>query len=205
MRRPDTAAGRGAGQRQPGRRIRPRATRARLNRLTATRLASRQTMPASTTSRQSCSPVRQDITRNIGRRSFAFREKPSRSGVYFALCARHELDPSNGERPGGEMPAGPRPRRRRVNDWFTVAPRPGPACRPGSRECRRRCRDNSAVVLLADIAEMRGEHDVVDLAQRVVERQRLDVEHVEAGARDLLLAAARRAAPARRRSARARC
>src|SRR3981189_476480 len=40
------------------------------------------------------------------------------------------------------------------------------------------------VVLDADIAEMRGEHHVVELAERVVDRQRLDVEHVEAGAGD---------------------
>src|SRR4051794_11489134 len=35
---------------------------------------------------------------------------------------------------------------------------------------------------------MRREHDVVHLAQRMIHRQRLDVEHVEAGARDLVLA-----------------
>src|SRR5690349_16645993 len=42
------------------------------------------------------------------------------------------------------------------------------------------------VVLHADVAEMGGEHDVVELAERMVHRQRLDVEHVEAGAADAL-------------------
>src|SRR5712671_1503251 len=40
------------------------------------------------------------------------------------------------------------------------------------------------VVLDADIAEMRGEHHVVELAERMIDRQRLDVEHVKAGAAD---------------------
>src|SRR5258705_10253210 len=40
------------------------------------------------------------------------------------------------------------------------------------------------VILDADIAEMRGEHHVVELAERMIDRQRLDVEHVEAGAAD---------------------
>src|ERR1700704_3581423 len=38
------------------------------------------------------------------------------------------------------------------------------------------------VVLDADVAEMRGEHHVVELAERMIDRQRLDVEDVEAGA-----------------------
>src|SRR5258705_5973611 len=38
------------------------------------------------------------------------------------------------------------------------------------------------VVLDADIAEMRGEHHVVELAERVVDRLPLDVAIVEAGA-----------------------
>src|SRR5712691_3469307 len=46
-------------------RARPRVAQARWNRLTATTLARKQTRPASTTSRQSCSPVRQVRTRNI--------------------------------------------------------------------------------------------------------------------------------------------
>src|SRR5262249_8980512 len=38
------------------------------------------------------------------------------------------------------------------------------------------------VVLLADISEMRRDHDIVELAKRMIERQRLDLEYVEAGA-----------------------
>ena len=41
-----------------------------------------------------------------------------------------------------------------------------------------------AVVPLGDVAEMRRDHDVVHLAERMVERQRLDVVDVEAGAGD---------------------
>ena len=48
-----------------------------------------------------------------------------------------------------------------------------------------------AVVLRRHVAEMRREHDIVHLAQRMVERQRLDVEHVEAGAGDLVVAQGR--------------
>src|SRR5262245_7326636 len=40
------------------------------------------------------------------------------------------------------------------------------------------------VVLHADVAEMRREHDVVELAEWMVDRQRLDVEHVETGTAD---------------------
>src|SRR5216683_1261527 len=43
----------------------PRVARARRNRLTATRLARKQTTPASATRRRSCSPPRQDRTRNM--------------------------------------------------------------------------------------------------------------------------------------------
>src|SRR5215831_15687388 len=38
------------------------------------------------------------------------------------------------------------------------------------------------VILLADIAEMRRDHDIAHLAERMIERQRLDVEHIDAGA-----------------------
>src|SRR5579864_4394946 len=38
------------------------------------------------------------------------------------------------------------------------------------------------VVLPADIAEMGRDHDIVHAPERMIERQRLDVEHVEAGA-----------------------
>ena len=77
MRRPDAAAGGGAGEQKPRvtRRARARAARARWNRLTATRLASRQTKPANTTSRQSCSPVRHENTRNIEPPIFRFSRK----------------------------------------------------------------------------------------------------------------------------------
>jgi len=44
------------------------------------------------------------------------------------------------------------------------------------------------VALLADIPEVRREHDIVELAQRMIDGQRLDVERVEAGARDSALA-----------------
>src|SRR5215217_5728485 len=44
-----------------------------------------------------------------------------------------------------------------------------------------------AVVLLRDIAEMRREHDIVELAKRMIERQRLGVINVKARARDLLV------------------
>ena len=50
------------------------------------------------------------------------------------------------------------------------------------------------VVLRRHVAEMRREHDVVELAQRMVGGQRLDVEHVEAGAGDPLLAQRRSSA-----------
>ena len=35
---------------------------------------------------------------------------------------------------------------------------------------------------------MRREHDIVELAQRMIARQRLDLEHVEAGAGDAFFA-----------------
>ena len=44
-----------------------------------------------------------------------------------------------------------------------------------------------AKTVLGDVAEMRRQHEVVELAERMVDRQRLDREHVDAGARDLLL------------------
>src|SRR5213078_4615767 len=44
-------------------RARPRPARARLNRLMAVRLARKQSAPARTTSRKSCSTVRQERTR----------------------------------------------------------------------------------------------------------------------------------------------
>ena len=52
--------------------------------------------------------------------------------------------------------------------------------------------EKGAVVLLGDVAEMRREHDIVELAQRMIDRQRLDVEDVEAGAGDAFLPQARR-------------
>src|SRR5581483_10882851 len=74
-------------------RARPLAARARRNELTATRLASRQTRPASTTSRQSCSFVRQEKTRNIEQLDLLFT-KTSGSQVYFALGARGQVEPT---------------------------------------------------------------------------------------------------------------
>src|SRR6202035_2083633 len=51
--------------------------------------------------------------------------------------------------------------------------------------------DHLAVVgakaFLGDVAEMRRQHDVVELAERMIDRQRLDREHVDRGAGDLLL------------------
>src|SRR6266702_5086209 len=44
-----------------------------------------------------------------------------------------------------------------------------------------------AKTVLGDVAEMRRQHEVVELAERVVDRQRLDREHIDAGARDLLV------------------
>src|SRR5262245_12117443 len=44
------------------------------------------------------------------------------------------------------------------------------------------------IVLECHIAEMRREHDVVHLAQGMILGQRLDIEHVEAGAGNLLVA-----------------
>src|SRR4051812_13246547 len=38
-----------------------------------------------------------------------------------------------------------------------------------------------------DVAEMRRQHEIVELAERMVDRQRLDREYVDAGARDFLL------------------
>src|SRR5580692_8960178 len=46
-------------------RVRPRATSARRDRLMAVRLARKQTAPAKTTRRQSCSPPRHVSTRNM--------------------------------------------------------------------------------------------------------------------------------------------
>src|SRR5436309_5015032 len=46
-------------------RVRPAVARARLNRLIAVRLARKQTTPATTTRRQSCSVARQVRTRNM--------------------------------------------------------------------------------------------------------------------------------------------
>src|SRR5207248_1313522 len=51
-----------------------------------------------------------------------------------------------------------------------------------------RASEIGAVVLLRDVAEMRGEDDIVEPAQRMLDRQRLDIEHIEAGARDTLFA-----------------
>src|SRR5262249_38922717 len=42
------------------------------------------------------------------------------------------------------------------------------------------------VVLLADISEMRRDHDIVELAKRMIERQRLGLEYGQAGARHRL-------------------
>ena len=58
-----------------------------------------------------------------------------------------------------------------------------------------------AVVLLADIAEMRRDHDIVELAVGMIERQRLDLEHVEAGAGDFLVLQGREQRRLDRRSA----
>src|SRR5690242_17424639 len=44
-----------------------------------------------------------------------------------------------------------------------------------------------AVVLLADIAEMRRNHDIVHLAEGMIERQWLDIEYVQAGASNRLV------------------
>jgi hypothetical protein len=41
--------------------------------------------------------------------------------------------------------------------------------------------------VLGDVTEMRRQHHVVELAEGMVDRQRLDREHVDAGAGDLLL------------------
>src|SRR6266702_6912730 len=51
--------------------------------------------------------------------------------------------------------------------------------------------DHLAVVIaktfLGGVAEMRGQHHVVELAEGMIDRQRLDREHVDRGTRDLLL------------------
>src|SRR4051812_40072060 len=44
------------------------------------------------------------------------------------------------------------------------------------------------VALLADIAEVRGEHDIVELAEGMIERQRLDVERIKPRAGELAAA-----------------
>ena len=51
-----------------------------------------------------------------------------------------------------------------------------------------RAPEKCAVVLLHDVAEMRGEDDIIERAQRVLDRQWLDIEDVEAGAGDTLFA-----------------
>ena len=65
--------------------------------------------------------------------------------------------------------------------------------------------EESPVVLRGDIAEVRREHDIVELAQGMIERQRLDIKDVKPGAGDAFVAQARRSGPLRRRSGRARC
>src|SRR3982751_2510184 len=51
--------------------------------------------------------------------------------------------------------------------------------------------DHLAVVraksLLGDVAEMRRHHDIVELAEWMVYRERLDREHIDRGAGDLVL------------------
>src|ERR1700728_2642746 len=42
--------------------------------------------------------------------------------------------------------------------------------------------EKGAIVLIDDVAEMRRKNDIIELAQRVFDRQRLDVEHIECGA-----------------------
>src|SRR5229473_6703530 len=61
-------------------RARPRVAHERWNRLTATKLVRKQTPPASTTSRQSCSTVRQLSTRNI------YQYPPIRDAYRHDLC-----------------------------------------------------------------------------------------------------------------------
>src|SRR6476660_1997006 len=51
-----------------------------------------------------------------------------------------------------------------------------------------RASEIGAVVLLHDVAEVRGEDDVIKRAQRMLDGQWLDIEDVEAGARDTLFA-----------------
>src|SRR5579864_5589341 len=45
----------------------------------------------------------------------------------------------------------------------------------------------AAKALLGDVAEMRRQHEIVELAIGMVDRQRFDRKHVERGARDPLL------------------
>src|ERR1700722_5783136 len=39
-----------------------------------------------------------------------------------------------------------------------------------------------AVILLGDVTEMRRQHDIVQLAEHVIARQRLDIKHIEPSA-----------------------
>src|SRR6266550_8687322 len=44
-----------------------------------------------------------------------------------------------------------------------------------------------AKAFLGDVAEMRRQHEVVELAEGMIDRQRLDREHIDRGAGDLVL------------------
>jgi hypothetical protein len=45
----------------------------------------------------------------------------------------------------------------------------------------------AAVILLGNVAEVRRDHDIIHLAEWMIERQRLDIEDIETGAGDLVL------------------
>ncbi len=137
--------------------------------------------------------------------------------------------------PGPDGRAGPVRSRARSRRWCRRCPRRSPCAKRSDRNlrlqraCRRHalCRSGqlarrlaalgpgvdrlhhvaviNAQAVLGGVAEMRRQHEVVELAERMIDRQRLDREHVEAGARDLLLLQRLSAAHSRPRSARARC
>src|ERR1700733_10859389 len=47
--------------------------------------------------------------------------------------------------------------------------------------------EKSPIVLRGDIAEGRGEHDIVEFAQRMVQRKRLNIKYIEPGSGDAFI------------------
>src|SRR5665213_3598355 len=167
-----------------------RWARSRESSFAASRLASRHSTTAATARRQSGMPMACWNRSDIKPRSFAFAKKASGFRVYFALGEHSQVEPTV-PRLGpilGRVAANPgRTARLTV---IKRLPWRDDADRFAIQEAPNVLKDVGIiplVVLLTDVAEMRRDDDVLDLAIGMIERQRLDVKHVEAGAGDLLL------------------